>query len=174
MINGLVVVLFIIVLLLVLTVVEQADTIKRLFLHDVNLINAINKRVNLPALSVEDVENINFLLNELNSGIGFLELSGHIKTDKAKIELLKRTLNHYIVKSPNKDSDHEQQYILLTEAIQDIMGELTGVDDWNVTGVQTCALPIFHKMTCTALKEIRTMQGITKPIRRKDNRKEDE
>ena len=104
MINGLVVVLFIIVLLLVLTVVEQADTIKRLFLHDVNLINAINKRVNLPALSVEDVENINFLLNELNSGIGFLELSGHIKTDKAKIELLKRTLNHYIVKSPDRKS----------------------------------------------------------------------
>lgn len=169
MINGLVVVLFIIVLLLVLTVVEQADTIKRLFLHDVNLINAINKRVNLPALSVEDVENINFLLNELNSGIGFLELSGHIKTDKAKIELLKRTLNHYIVKSPNKDSDHEQQYILLTEAIQDIMGELTGVDDWDLENENG-----IHKMTRTALKEIRAMQGIIKPIRRKDNRKEDE
>ena len=58
---------------------------------------------------------------------------------------------------------------MLTEAIQDIMGELTGVDDWDLENENG-----IHKMTCTALKEIRTMQGITKPIRRKDNRKEDE
>lgn len=107
MIEALVAVFCIVILLLLLTVAEQANTIKRLFHHNVSLINAINKRVKLPALSVKDVENINFLLTDLNSGDGFLELSGHLKTDKAKIELLKSILTHYIIESPNKDNNYE-------------------------------------------------------------------
>lgn len=169
MIEALVAVFCIVILLLLLTVAEQANTIKRLFHHNVSLINAINKRVKLPALSVKDVENINFLLTDLNSGDGFLELSGHLKTDKAKIELLKSILTHYIIESPNKDNNYEQQYIMLAEAIQDIMGELTGIDDWDLENKNS-----IHEMTRTALKEIYAMQDITKPIRRKDNRKEND
>lgn len=157
MINSLVVILFIIILLLVLTVVEQADTIKRLFLHNIDLINDINKRVKLPALSAKDIENINSLLNELNFGIGFLELSGHLKSDKIKIELLKRTLNHYIVKSPLKDVSEEQRYVLLEDSMLEILHELTGKDDWDLDNEED-----IFEATNAALRIITTVKRAAK------------
>lgn len=145
-------VLVVIVLIQLCIIVENSKTINGLFRRNVHLVNMVNRRTHLPALTIKEMDDVNWLIHELESGPGFLDLAGYITPDKNKIELLKRLLKAYILESSNPTArDDLQQIVTLKRSINDILHELNPDNEWdlnhdNIKDVTTKAIEEIHKL----------------------------
>ena len=92
-------------IILVELFVETTKINNRIRKIDTRLINMQNRVRGLPPLTVEEREMLEYIMEDLNNGNGFLDLSGHIDSDKARIELLKQIISAYIMRSAEKYTD---------------------------------------------------------------------